>query len=290
MSNLCSGAQYLIIAAPYIKVDALTKILADVSEAASLICVTRWNPHDLVVGASDTECRTIVTELGGSFRLHPSLHAKYYRIDDAVLIGSANLTRSALGWSTEPNLEILCHPSGDFDACAFQEYLLEDAREISDNEFACWESITKISAHSNVTITDYQPLLDTWRPATRDPRHLEFSYQGKEDEIASFDEQQAARRDIQTLLIPPNLNDEQVRMWVSACLLAAPFTNTVIQLHRTEAPSIYRILAETYNLSITEARRSMETVQNWIAFLAPEILPKIPDTEYLHEECLQLLS
>ncbi len=273
MSHLCSGARHFIIAAPYIKADALTRILADVNEAASLICVTRWNPHDIAVGASDTECRAIVTKRSGSFQLHPSLHAKYYRIDDAVLIGSANLTRSAMGWSTEPNLEILCHPSDDFDACAFQECLLEDAREISDDEFACWESITKIGAQSNVTITDYQPLLDTWRPATRDPRHLEFSYQGKEDEIASFDEQQAARRDIQTLLIPPDLNDEQVRMWVSTCLLAAPFTNTVIQLYGMEASSAYRSLAETYSLDLTEARRSMETVQNWIAFLAPEILP-----------------
>lgn len=39
LSSVCSGAQHLIIAAPYIKADALTKILADVSPAASLICM-----------------------------------------------------------------------------------------------------------------------------------------------------------------------------------------------------------------------------------------------------------
>ena len=121
LSSVCSGAQHLILAAPYIKADALTKVLADVSPAASLICITRWNLHDLAVGASDTECRTIVTERGGSFRLHPSLHAKYYRVDNAVLIGSANLTSSALGWSRQPNLEILCRPRDDFDADTFQQ-------------------------------------------------------------------------------------------------------------------------------------------------------------------------
>ena len=274
LGNLCSGARHLVIAAPYIKADALTRILADVSEAASLICVTRWNPHDIAVGASDTECRAIVTKRDGSFQLHPSLHAKYYRIDDAVLIGSANLTHSAMGWSTEPNLEILCHPSDDFDARAFQECLLEEAREISDDEFACWESITQISSQNNRTIIDGQPLLDTWRPATRDPRHLELAYRGREDAIASFDEQQATRRDLQTLLIPPNLSNEQIKIWISSCLLAAPFTNTVIQLHGMEASNAYRSLAETYSLDLTEARRSMETVQNWIAFLTPETLPK----------------
>lgn len=274
LSNLCSGAQHLIIAAPYIKADALTRILADVGAAASLICITRWNPHDLAVGASDIECRAIVTERGGSFRLHPSLHAKYYQIDDVVLIGSANLTRSAMGWSPQSNLEILCQPSDNFDVCAFQACLLENAREISDDEFACWESITQINTQNNRTIADGQPLLDTWRPATRDPRHLELVYRGQEDNIASFDEQRAARHDLQTLLIPSGLTDEQIRMWVSACLLAAPFTNTVIQLHGMEAPIASRLLAETYDLSITEARRSMETVQNWIAFLTPETLPK----------------
>lgn len=274
LCSLCSGARHLVIAAPYIKVNALTRILADVSSAASLICVTRWNPHDIVVGASDIECRAIVTERGGSFRLHPSLHAKYYQIDDTVLIGSANLTHSAMGWSPQSNLEILCQPSDDFDASAFQEHLLADAREISDDEFACWESITQISTQSKHAIIAVEPLLDTWRPITRVPRHLELVYQGREDEIASFDEQQAAQRDIQALLIPPELSNAQVRMWTSTCLFAAPFTNTVIQLQGTEAPSIYRILAKTYNLNIREARRSMETVQNWIAFFTPETLSK----------------
>ena len=272
LSQLCSDAQDLILAAPYIKADALTRVLADVSPAASLICITRWNLYDLAVGASDTECRTIVTERGGSFRLHPSLHAKYYRIDDVVLIGSANLTSSAMGWSRQPNLEILCHPGDGFDAYAFQQGLLEGSREIGDDESARWEAITEISTQSNSVITGDQPQLDTWRPATRDFRNLELSYQDREDEIASFDEQRAAQRDIQALRIPPGLTDEQVRMWASACLLAAPFTNTVIRLHNLEISSASRSIAETYNLNVTEARRDLETVQNWLAFLAPETL------------------
>ena len=63
-------------------------------------------------------------------------------------------------------------------------------------------------------------------------------------------------------------------MWVSACLLAAPFANSVIQLHGMEVPIASRLLAKTYNMSITEARRSMETVQSWIVFFSPETLFK----------------
>lgn len=274
LSSVCSGAQHLIIAAPYIKTDALTKVLADVSPAASLICITRWNLHDFAAGVSDTECRTIVTERGGSFRLHPSLHAKYYRIDDVILVGSANLTSSAMGWAPHSNLEILCRPGDDFDAETFQQSLFEGAREIGDEEFAHWESIAKISTQETKKVTDATPRLDAWRPETRDFRHLELAYQGREDEIASFDEQRAAQRDIQALLIPLGLTDEQVRIWASTCLLATPFTNDVIRLHGIETLSSSRSLAGTYNLGVAEARRDMETVHNWLAFLMPETLRK----------------
>ena len=271
LKGLCLGAQRLVLAAPYIKADALATVLANVGPAASLICVTRWNPHDLAVGVSDPECRTIVNGFGGSFRLHPSLHAKYYRIDDVVLIGSANLTSSAMGWSPQPNLEILCHAGKDFDWCAFQRNLLRDAREISDDEFMRWEAIGKINARSE--FAGAHPRLDTWRPRTRDPRHLEISYQGKEGEIASFDERRAARRDLQALLLPTGLSNEEVRVWASTCLLAAPFTNTVIQIADTEdAPGSYQLVAQAYGLGMTEARRDVETVQNWLVFFAPETL------------------
>ena len=273
VTRLCSNAQSLVIAAPYIKADALSRVLAAVKAEASLICVTRWSPHDLAVRASDTECRNLVMDFGGSFRLHPSLHAKYYRVDDVVLIGSANLTSSGMGWSPQSNVEILCRAGDDFDACTFQRGLLKDAREISDDEFLCWEAIVEINARSDSAIAGVHPRLDAWRPTTRDPRHLELSYQGREDEIASFDEQRAALRDLQTLQIPPGLSDEEVRMWASACLLAAPFTNTVIQLHNTtDVSDSYRFLATTYGLSMTEARRDMETIQSWLAFFAPETL------------------
>ena len=225
LTRLCSNAQSLVVAAPYIKADALARVLAEINPVASLICVTRWEPHDIAVGASDVECRGLVIGSGGSFRLHPSLHAKFYRIDDVVLIGSTNLTSSALGWSDQPNLEILCQAGDDFDSGAFQQELLGDAREISDGEFLRWEAIAKIATSRVGVMAGGQPQLDTWRPSTRDPIHLKLGYQGREDQIASFDEQDATRRDLRSLAMPSGLSNEEVQMWATACLLAAPFTN-----------------------------------------------------------------
>ncbi len=270
---LCQGAMDLTIAAPYIKADALTVVLQNLSVEASLTCVTRWNPQDITTGASDAACRTIVLRRGGSFRLHPSLHAKYYRAGDSVLVGSANLTHPAMGWSPKSNLEILCHPGSDFNAVDFEQELLQRSRTINDNEFDRWQSIAVVGTpgqlHFN-TATEHP--LDDWRPTTRDPRNLGFSYRDRENLIASYDEQLAAARDIQSLLIPRTLNEHQLRDWLSTSLLTAPFTNSVIELLGVDSPAASRILAEYYGLSVIEARRDMESVQNWLRFFAPEIL------------------
>ena len=271
LSRLCSDAQRLIIAAPYIKADALAKVLAVVRPAASLTCITRWHPNDLAVGASDVECRAIVTKRGGSFRLHPSLHAKYYQIDDVVLIGSANLTSSAMGWAPHSNLEILCNAGDDFDACNFRQELLQGSREIGDVEFARWEAIVKINTRSSTTSGE-QPMLGSWRPKTRDLKHLELACRDRGDEIASPDEQEAARRDRRALSIPQRLTDEEVRAWLSTCLLAAPFTNSVIRLNSLDKQTAVDSLAKIYELDTTVAQRDMETVQNWLKSLAPETL------------------
>lgn len=262
----CSGAKSLFIVAPYIKADALAKVLNYIRPDASLTCITRWHPNDLIQGSSDVECRKLIIERGGSFQLHPYLHAKYYQTDDIILIGSANLTLSGMGWSQQPNYEILCQAGHDFNSFSFRQELLQNTREISDAEYAHWEAIAKSNIHKN-TITNELPLLDNWRPATRDLGNLKLAYHNQMDDIASSDEQKSAQRDIQFLLIPDELSDEELNLWLSTCLLSSTFTNSVIHANELDVRNAYRFLTETYNLSIVDARRDMETVQNWLHYL-----------------------
>ena len=276
LTQLCKGADQLVIAAPYMKARTLSTVLGDVSPTVCLTCITRWSAEDIIVGVSDLDCRTIVKELGGTFNIHPSLHAKYYRIDNVVLVGSANLTQSAMGWSSEPNLEILCRAGSDFDACEFERSLLKGSREVGDAEFELWQAMAGLDLGHVGIARDNRPLANNWIPATRDPRNLLVFYRGDASEIASTDEQRASRRDTQLLQMPAGLTDEQIRIWTSSYLLAAPFTNTVMQLHGMEPPSAARSLAETYGLSVTDARRDMESVLNWLRFLAPELLRGSP--------------
>lgn len=270
--RLCSGAISLVISAPYIKADALERVLRVVSPQASLICVSRWTVQDLKQGSSDTECYAIVREFGGSFRLHPTLHAKFYRIDDAVLVGSANLTFSGMGWSNHPNLEILCHPGEQFNAEVFQEQLLTDSREIKDEEVMRWNKLVDTDLKYESLVDFPNPQLAKWRPLTREPRNLELVYSDREEEIASTDERRAAQQDIQELLLPPGLSIEQASAWISVCLMESPFIMSVIRLQVLAPDRVYRELALEFDLELHRARRGFETVQNWLAYFAPETL------------------
>ena len=210
----CSSAKSLFIAAPYIKKGALVKVLEAARETDSIVCVTRWRPEDILVGVSDVGCRNLVTGRGGSFRLHPHLHAKYYRFDNNSLIGSANLTPSAMGWVSQPNFEILCSAGTDFDQQAFERELVRDSREVSDTEFTRWNSLHRIAAQERGKTALPKRNLGNWRPSTRDTKNLVLAYQEREDEIASIDEKRAAARDLRILAMPLGLNKDDIRVKV----------------------------------------------------------------------------
>lgn len=101
LSNLCAEAnKEVLLAAPFIKVSVLEKLMNKISPDVSLRCITRWFPEEIVAGVSDLEVWSLIQQRSNSsLWLRPDLHAKYYRADQRCLVGSANLTGKALGWS-----------------------------------------------------------------------------------------------------------------------------------------------------------------------------------------------
>lgn len=271
--SLCDSAECLLIVAPYIKADALSRVLSNISLNASLTCVTQWTLHDIASGASDIRSWEIVNNLGGTFQLRPSLHAKYFKVDDTILVGSANLTNSALGWSQSPNLEILCQAGDDFDDWLFQKELFQNSRKISAEEYERWHSaLASSTILDDAKASDQYTQMTSWRPIARDFGNVLLVYEGKFDDIASFDEQIAAKRDLEFLQIPDGLTANQVSDWVLLCLLASSFANSVLQTSGLQEDEANRHLAQIYSSSLTDARRSRETVHNWFASLAPNLI------------------
>ena len=258
----CAAADDVVLAAPYIKLDALAQVLENVNPRASVVCYTRWSPLDIATGSSDVACRTLVKDRGGSFRLHGSLHAKYYRADSHVLIGSANLTQSGMGSSKSANLEILTDSPPSFDWRAFENRLSSESRGLSDEEFALWESCPV--SQSELPDNSYPVMgLGNWRPRARRPEYVWFAYVGKT--LSSVEQAELAAADLQALGIPRGLDRRAFDSWLQAALWQSEIVNLVFEsTDLADETALWDKLCNEWGLEDrAAAARLVETVGNW---------------------------
>ena len=263
IERLAGDAEHVVIVAPYIKEDALRRMLALLSDGVALTCITRWHYSDVTQGVSDVSCRTLVVECNGQFLLHQRLHAKYYRFGNAVLVGSANLTASGMGYTSPANAEILCAPGPGFDPTAFEQELLGSAREVSDREFARWAAITR-QPDSAGGVLEPEALTE-WRPLTREPLHVWLIYSGHASAVVSEDERVLAGQDLKALGLPPNLDRAGFDAMVSAALLSSAAVADVMSTDTMPDDTAWTQLATTWGTTKSEAQRCRETAWNWIA-------------------------
>jgi hypothetical protein len=119
----CRGSATLV--APFIKAHAISAILSSLRPSVALAVYTRWRPEEVVAGVSDLAVLDLLQQRSMStLRLCDTLHAKLYRFDDTVLIGSANLTGAALGWASRPNIELLRKVRRTNFADSFEAHLM----------------------------------------------------------------------------------------------------------------------------------------------------------------------
>jgi hypothetical protein len=99
----------LTLVAPFIKRKALERLTSGVSASVKLTVLTRWSVDEICAGASDLDVFDFVRDRPSSrMLLHPRLHAKVLLVDDtAAVIGSANITDTALGFTEQPNAEVM---------------------------------------------------------------------------------------------------------------------------------------------------------------------------------------
>ena len=270
LAEMSSDATEAVVVAPFMKRPALEMVLKQIDPLASVVCVTRWTPLDIQFGSSDVACRSLVVDRGGSFQLHNRLHAKYFRFGDRILVGSANVTASGLGYASGGNIEVLCEPHRSFEWTDFESRVLLESREISDAEFDFWKDCpTTPWPKAPAGFEQPSTSLDGWKPQTRNPDYLWFSYVGQESRIATFDQRVLARVDSAALNIPPNLNRSEFETWIRACLRASPFVDTVKSLEGSEDAVIWSTIAEEWGTSMGLAARWASTAQYWIKQFDP---------------------
>lgn len=107
-SSLIGAQKSLSVVSAYVTTPGIEWVLDRLnSSVSSCRVLARWDPNDLVSGASDLEAFDRVRRIGGRFFVLPNLHAKLILVDNKQLfVGSANVTGLGLKLVPGANQEI----------------------------------------------------------------------------------------------------------------------------------------------------------------------------------------
>jgi len=242
LERLCDeGRQAILLVAPFIKAAALARLLSHMHPDITLSCVTRWRPEEIAAGVSDLEIWPIIrARPRSSLWLSSALHAKYYRADERCLVGSANLTGAALGWSAQPNLELLVNLPANAPQCVgFEGELWSTTVAVDDDLHGLMaEAVEAIKVDlPPLIITDArEPYVvalpspaaphSAWLPTLRHPDDLFLAYSGRSAELSTTSAENA-RADLLALNVTLGLSKDAFTRNVGVVLLQRPIVRHI---------------------------------------------------------------
>lgn len=278
-----SAKERVVLVAPFIKVDALQRVLDAIPISAGLHidCVTRWRPEDIVDGVCDLEIfEVIANRTNARLWRQPNLHAKFFRADQSCLVGSANLTGRALGWRLPTNLELLVELDFSLHALHSWETSLMSS---------CVPVTAKLRDQIAKQATDLAaqrprtPSVDVehdddpsfrWMPLCPSPERLFKVYTGELDEAkmvrSAFE---FAQRDLRTLGPPKGYSEEQFLKYVADRLQKLEVVQKVVTASSSGVSDVQaaELLAEYIDASSMIAPTdAWRTLKHWMIHFFPE--------------------
>lgn len=223
----------LLLVAPFMKFATLHFLLTQVREAVAVKVVTRWRVDEVIAGVSDLEIYPLLQSYGYyELWLRPDLHAKYYRGDQRTLIGSANLTHTALGLSKQNNLELLIDSPRLEE---FEKHLLSGSVLVDDTIYTQIheriatlpkpKNVGHLSRDFNFELLGQPEAIDlsiqppeTWLPQLRHPEKLFIAYSRGPEHLGTGS-RLAAMSDLIALDVPAGLDQESFEAYVAIQLL-----------------------------------------------------------------------
>lgn len=186
------------MAAPYIKLNVLKQFTFPPIATKKTTFVCRWNLEDVVSGATDVEVYPWLRDRGIRVLLHKTLHAKFYRVDETVLLGSANISSNGLIDDDFGSLEILTRINSDAQTRAFEDKLTQESIVITDQIYLDYLSV----------IPQKQQI--------QKGKHIEFFWPSYStfEQIWSEYSSGKSHEDLQQLEIPLGLNEAGARNYL----------------------------------------------------------------------------
>lgn len=289
LEALCSQAQdEVILVAPFIKAPALARLLSHIPDNNKLRCVTRWRPEEVIAGVSDLAVWSLLEKRSRtSLWLRTDLHAKYYRVDHQCLVGSANITATALGWIDRINLELLVPlPAENPQLLAFEKELFAGSVQVNQTIFEQMQQAVQLlkeqytenpppeilSELQNPESSEELIANDAWIPTLRNPEDLYPAYCGRLEELSTAS-RQAALLDLRSLPIPPNLPKSAFQVYVGSLLLQKPVIHRIDLL--VETPQRFGAVTDLLSslpcnhTPAFDADRTWQTLMRWLRYFLP---------------------
>lgn len=277
---VASANERLVLVAPFIKSAALKVLLDHASEGLrEVVCITRWKPEDIASGVCDLEILDQILALpSGRLLIQPQLHAKYYATETKCLVGSANITNPALGFSSLPNLELMveareCSPElKEWEARLIASSIVA-TRQLRDAIGLEAERLRR-EKEGAVALGDSEELSQggLWYPTFPVPDRLWEVYIGRADSTMVSAALAAAQSDLQALGIPDNLPQGLFVEYVSSVLRSSPVIEHVDTLAATggfsDAEGLSYLETEL-GLEGAAAAQVWRTIKAWMMYFFP---------------------
>lgn len=281
--ELLSGARRdVLVVAPFIRARALERLLDSVSPDATITVVTRWRPADLLAGASDLDVFDLVQSRSARLLLRHDLHAKLFAADNKCLVGSANVTDTALGWRMPANLELLIPIARTAPSIVrFEEELLAGAVPATAQDMQ-WlrDLVNRLASQASIVIAEVADDQTTpglfapdWVPRTMNPEELYLVYAGDGSRV-SRRALQAMRDEIAQLGVVPGMSEGDFRAWVATSITQTPLVRGVTERIEEQGamtePALEQLLA-SLGVADTDypAHQGLVAIQRWLDYFLP---------------------
>ena len=277
--SLFKGAQHdVLIVAPFIRSRALARLLDSIPGGIDTIIVTRWRIGDFLAGASDLGVYDLAEARRIPLFLRLDLHAKLFAADESCLVGSANVTDTALGRHKHSNLELLVPvPRGADSIVEFEKLVLPQAVRATATFRDHLHDLLDRLTHSKTAIVEMEDetatsTLSDWVPKVRNPEELYSVYQGSAD--ISRASRVSMQEELAKIGAVAGLNEADFKAWVSVRMNQSPLIGKVIQKieehgELTEA-NIGELLKEIGVIpNAYQPRDLLEVLERWLTCFLP---------------------
>ena len=268
---LAAARGRVVLCAPFMKAKVVETLLSVVADDVMVRLVTRWRAVEVAAGVSDLGIFEVANRRARTeLLLLNDLHAKLFLADERCLVGSANLTGAALGWSEFSNVELLVSVPVQNEDVAVLLQQLEAAepatlakRSEIEREAAALEARTWAEG-SPLTAEDRSR---GWLPRCAAPDRLFDIYQNPATPRVATETRQDGLADLKDLRIPPELSRDRFLEAVAAALRRIPSIGRILE----EVPGVIRdnrgvelVEGEDPAASHDDAALQWRIVREWI--------------------------